>query len=112
MSTSKTLLSHVANIILISWVVPNGIRVYVLADNKVQSRSALFAILFTQLGVRDLTIIAYQFQTNEQVKQYTLDSHTTAALYCREMERLGHIHATNTVRVKRAGIKVHEHDHR
>lgn len=109
MPNSKTLPSHVANVLFDSWVVP----FFYLRSNE------LWSTIYENAVRNDMHHTCRELSKNNclqlsnelagrTVQSY--DSHTTTALSCQEPEGLGTIRATFFVRVQRAGSQFHNYD--
>lgn len=53
-----------------NWVIPFGIPLYALTDNRLLFVSKLFATETAGLGTKHLTMIAYHWQTEGQVGKF------------------------------------------
>lgn len=62
--------SHVADVFLKDWVIPNAIPSYLLIYSGPQFVPKFFASVCAYLGVKQLTTTAYNLQTNGQTERY------------------------------------------
>lgn len=52
-----------------NWIIPNGIRMYVLMDNEKKFTSRFFEVLWAFLGAKHLKTAAYHLQGNKQAER-------------------------------------------
>lgn len=70
-STTKTLASYVVTILYDDWIIPYGIPSFLLTDDGAQFVAELFEIMYLEVKVKPLTMVAYHLQKNGKVKRYS-----------------------------------------
>lgn len=70
MSTSKPHATHIAIFFLDHWMIPIGIKSYLLTENGPQFVSKFFASVCGNLRVKHLMTTAHHSQTSGQAKRF------------------------------------------